>query len=398
MRSRAPRRAPVNPSRLREVLAYFGMLGVLGFGGPVAHIAMMERGAVNERGWLSRPRFLDALAATNLVPGPNSTEMAIHIGYQRAGLAGAVGSGLAFILPAFVMMLGLSWAYFEQEATPAVDDFFYGIKPAVVAVIAATAYRLFLSGVSEPRRLAAGEADLRLLAIFAASLAVGLAFPGLEVAVLLAAGVVGFLLYGPPLRPRPGAFVLLPLLGVSALAWEPGRLLDLFWLCLRTGGLLFGGGYVMIPLLEGPVVDGFGWLTREQFLAGVALGQSTPGPIVITATFVGYGAAGLAGAAVATFAIFLPSFFFAVLTSRFIAAFGEVAWLRAALKGIGAAVVATILAATIRLAESAFVDAATVVIGAVVAYASLRTRVHSALLLLGGGIVGLWAGWMAGIR
>ena len=299
--------APEPASRLREVLGYFGTLGVIGFGGPVAHVAMMERSAVHERGWITRQRFLDALAATNLIPGPNSTEMAIHLGYLRAGVAGAVGSGLSFILPAFFMMLGLSWAYFRYETSPAVGDFFYGIKPAVVALILVTAYRLFLTGVGAPRSFVARTGDWRLLAIFAVGLGLSLAYPGLEVAVLLAAGLTGLLIYGPQLRAPTASLAFVPLLAVPLLAWHPGVLLDLGWLCLRTGGLLFGGGYVTIPLIEGPVVDHFGWLTREQFLAGVALGQSTPGPIVITATFVGYGAAGLSGAVVATVAIFTPA-------------------------------------------------------------------------------------------
>jgi len=380
------------PSRLREVIAYFGALGVIGFGGPNAHIAMMQRDAVERRGWLSGERFLHALAATNLVPGPNSTEMAIHLGYLRAGAAGAIFGGLAFILPAFVMMLGLSWLYFENATTPAVADLFYGVQPVVVALLVVTAYRLFLTGVGEPKRFLGRQGDWHLALIFAASLALVVAFPGYEIAVLIGAGVIGFLLYGPALRLTSPSLALVPLLGVSAFAWEPGTLLDLFWLCLRTGGLLFGGGYVMIPLLEDPVVGHFGWLTREQFLAGVAVGQTTPGPIVITATFVGYGAAGLAGAAVATFAIFLPSFFFAVLTSRFIAAFGEVAWLRAALKGIGAAVVGTLFAVSVRLGESAFVDAATVAVGIAAALALLRFRLHGALLVAIGGAAGLAIG------
>jgi chromate transporter len=381
--------SPDGGSRLREVLAYFTTLGVVGFGGPVAHIAMMERTAVQERGWVTHRRYLDAIAATNLVPGPNSTEVAIHLAYLRAGLPGAVLGGLAFILPAFFMLLALSWAYFEYETVPEVGDFFYGIKPAVVALILVTAYRLFLTGVGKPAELLSGVADRRLLLLFAAALVISALEPGWEVAVLLGAGVIGLLLYGPPLRLKPGANLLLPLLAVAPLAWEPAVLVDLAWLFLRTGALLFGGGYVMIPLLEGPVVEQYGWLTREQFLDGVALGQSTPGPIVITATFIGYGAAGFAGAAVATTAIFLPAFFFSVLASRFITAFGEAAWLRAFLKGIGAAVVGTILGATLRLAESAFVDVLTVAIGVAVIVLLLRTKLHSALLLLAGGAVGL---------
>ncbi len=377
--------------RLREVVAYFGRLGVVGFGGPMAHIAMMERAVVEERGWLDRPRFLDALGATNLVPGPNSTEMAIHIGHRRAGIPGGVGAGLAFILPAFAMMLGLSWAYFQYGTRPALADAFYGMKPAVIALILATAYRLFVGGIGEPRRLMSRQADLRPLAIFAAAFGLGVGFPGFEVAVLVGAGLVGLVLFGPPLTGRPRVLGL-AVLAVPVLAWEPDALVDLFLVCLRTGGLLFGGGYVMIPLLQGPVVDHFAWLTRQQFLDGVALGQTTPGPIVITATFIGYGAGGLAGAAVATLGIFLPAFVFAILASRFITSFGEAPHVRAALKGIGAAVVGTILAATVRLADSAFVDVWAVAVGVIALAVLLRWRAHSAVLIAGAALAGVILG------
>jgi len=263
--------------RLREVVAYFGRLGVVGFGGPMAHIAMMERGVVEERRWLDRPRFLDALGATNLVPGPNSTEMAIHIGYRRAGIPGAVGAGLAFIVPAFAMMLALSWGYFEYGTRPALADAFYGMKPAVIALILVTAHRLFVGGIGDPGRLMSRQADLRPLAIFAAAFGLGVGFPGFEVAVLGCAGLVGLLLFGPPPTARPRALSL-AVLAVPVLAWKPDVVVDLFLVCLRTGGLLFGGGYVMIPLLQGPVVDHFGWLTRQQFLDGVALGRPRRAP------------------------------------------------------------------------------------------------------------------------
>ena len=380
-------------SRLREVIGFYARLGFVGFGGPMAHVAMMEREVVEKRAWLSRERFLDALAATNLVPGPNSTEMAVHIGYLRAGLPGAIGSGSAFVLPAFVMMLGLSWAYFHWETTPALGDLFYGVKPAVIALILVTAYRLFRAGVGDWRQFRSGAGDWKLAAIFVASGGLAYAFPGYELAVLLVAGVIGIVLYGPPPRPRPRSVAVVALLTASpALAWDPSTLLDLFLLCLRTGGLLFGGGYVMIPLLQDAVVDRFGWLSKDQFLDGVALGQSTPGPIVITATFIGYGAAGLAGAAVATVAIFLPAFFFAVLTSKFIRVFGEVPPVRAALKGIGAAVVGTILAATARLAESAFPDAWAVAIALAAGLALARLRLSSAPLMAAVAVSGLALG------
>jgi chromate transporter len=343
---------------------------------------MMERDAVERRGWLSRQRFLDALAATNLVPGPNSTELAIQFGQVRAGLAGAVASGVAFIAPAFLLMLALSWAYARWQTVPAMEDVFYGIKPAVIALILVTSFRLFRGSVS----------DWKLGAIFAASGALVYFLPGWEMAVLLGAGLAGLVLYGPAPRPPPRSLAVVPLLGASAFAWEPRTLADLFWLCLRTGGLLFGGGYVMIPLLEHDVVERFGWMTREQFLDGVALGQSTPGPIVITATFIGYQAAGLPGALAATIAIFLPAFVFAILVGRFLEALAGSAALRAALKGIGAGVVGTILAVTARLGRSAVVDGWTVAIGLIALLALLRWRLHSAPLIGGAALAGLATG------
>jgi chromate transporter len=377
----APDAAPASTSHLREVTSFFTTLGIVGFGGPMAHIAMMERDAVDRRGWVSRERFTDALAATNLVPGPNSTEMAIHLGQVRAGLAGAIAGGIAFITPAVLLMIVLSWAYVRWQTVPAVEDIFYGIKPAVIALIFVTAYRLFRGSVG----------DWKLGAIFVASGALAFFFAGWEIAILLGAGLLGILLYGPALK-IPGRLAVLPLIGVSAFAWEPGTLADLFWLCLRTGSLLFGGGYVMIPLLEHDVVDTFGWMSREEFLDGVALGQSTPGPIVVTATFIGYQAAGLPGALVATFAIFLPAFVFAILVGRFLTAFANAPLLRAALKGIGAAVVGTILATTFRLSRDAFVDGWTVAIGVVALILLLRWRVHSAPLMGAAALAGLAIG------
>lgn len=374
-------------SRLREVVSLFGFLGFIGFGGPLAHIAMMEREVVEKRRWLSPARFVDALSATNLVPGPNSTEMAIHIGDVRAGIGGAIASGVAFIAPAFALMLLLSWAYFRWQTVPAVDDVFYGIKPAVIALIAVTSYRLFRGSVI----------DGKLAVIFVASGALVYAFRGAEIFVLLGAGVVGIILYEPKLASRWSRFgaVALPIAAVPAFVWDPGTLVDLALLCLRTGGLLFGGGYVIIPLLEHEVVDTFGWMTREEFLDGVALGQSTPGPIVVTATFVGYGAAGFLGATVATVAVFLPSFVFAIIASRLLTAFAQASLLRAALKGIGAAVVGTILAVTAHLARGAIVDGWTAAIGIMALAALVVLRPNSAYVIGGAALAGLAIG---GIR
>ena len=379
----AGREAPRD--RLGELLAVFGRLGVLGFGGPMAHLALLEREVVTRRGWLSRQRFLDALAATNLVPGPNSTEMAIHVGYARAGVAGGLLSGVAFILPAFGLMLGLSWAYFRWSDVAAVGDLFYGVKPAVIAVVTLAALRLGRAAL----------ADWKLAAILAASGALAYAYSGWEPVILLAAGFLGIGLYAPP-RPSSSHLALaLPVAlaaGVPALAWRPDALVDLTLLFLRAGGLLFGGGYVMIPLIEHDVVDRLGWMTRQQFLDGVALGQATPGPIVITATFVGYKAAGLPGAAAATAAVFAPAFFFAMLLGRMLDTLRRSRLAQAFLKGIGAAVVGTILAVTAHLAREAFVDGWTIALGLGALAALLLGRADPVAVIVGGGLAGLALG------
>jgi chromate transporter len=316
----------------------------------------MEEEVVNRRKWVDRQAFLDALAATNLVPGPNSTEMAIHIGYLRAGQLGGLVAGLLFILPAFLLMLTLSWAYVAYGSIPQVGALFYGLKPAVLAVILAATYRLARSAIT----------DARLSVLAFVALAVTLLFPGYEVAVLAAAGLAGLLMYGPASQSgstlRGFAAPFLAVTPFSLLA-TPNALLGLAWVFLKAGALLFGGGYVMIPLLEPDVVDRYGWLTRQQFLDGVALGQSTPGPIVITSTFIGYLAAGVPGALVATVAIFLPAFVFVLLlTGPFTTWVSKAPRQRAFLKGVNAAVVGAILAAVTGLSASALVDVPTVLI------------------------------------
>ena len=339
--------------RLGELLGLFLRLGTFGFGGPNAHIAIMEEEAVRRRRWLSREHFVDILAVTNMLPGPNSTEMGIHLGYLRAGLPGAVLSGLAFILPAFFLLLGLSWAYFEHGTLLRVDALFYGVKPAAIAIILITVYRTGSAAISD-----GWQAGL-----FGAGLALTLLFPSVEPITLLLAGLAGILIYATPnpFRGFPAAAILLTT-APPLLSWQGETLIDLSLLFLRTGGLLFGGGYVMIPLIEHDVVERFGWMSRQEFLAGVALGQATPGPIIITATFVGYKAAGLAGAAVATAAIFVPSFVISVTVARFVSSLRQWPLARAFLRGVGPAVVGAILAAAIILAREALTDALTVLL------------------------------------
>lgn len=338
----------------------FGRLGIVGFGGPTAHIAMLEDEVVERRRWIPRSEFVDALAATNIIPGPNSTEMAIHVGYRRAGWLGGLVAGVSFIAPAFVLMIMLSWAYFRWSDVAGVADVFDGIAPAVIAVLTVTLWRLFKSSVK----------DVAQLAIMAIAGAFAYAYTSWEPVILIAAGIAGIALYGGPraypklplLSIAPWPLLLVAPVAAAFFAWEPGTLVDLATLFLRAGGLLFGGGYVLIPLIEGDVVGRYGWLTREQFLDGVALGQVTPGPIVITSTFVGYGAAGLPGAIVATVAAFSPSFVFAIAAGSFLDRMRSWTMATAFLKGVAPAVVGSIAAVGAKLGRDAITDAWTAAI------------------------------------
>jgi chromate transporter len=345
-------------SQLPELLRLFGRLGVVGFGGPTAHIALMEDEVVTRRDWLEHETFVEAFAATNVIPGPSSTEMAIYIGHRRGGVAGALVAGMSFIFPAFVMMLILSWAYFRWNGVASVADVFDGLKPAVIAILAVTLWRLFRSSVK----------DVPQLVIMVGVGALAYAFTAWEPLFLLAAGVVGI-----PLYLRPASYPKIPFLSVAAwplilaaaFSWHPHELGDLALSFLRAGGLLFGGGYVLIPLIQDSVTKQHAWLTRKQFLDGVALGQATPGPIVITATFVGYAAAGVLGAIVATVCVFAPSFVFAIGASNFLQQVRSWKLATAFLRGVSPAVVGSIAAVSVQLSRSAITDGWTAAIGVI---------------------------------
>ncbi len=358
-----------------EAARLFLRLGTLGFGGPTAHIALMDEECVRRRGWLDRQHFLEMLALTNLIPGPNSTEMAIHIGYLRGGRLVGLLTGITFIMPAFLLMLALSWAYTEYAVdSDSLQALLDGVKPAVLAVIAVSAYRLGRGAV-----VGWLTAALGLI-----SLAVTVTVPEVEIAVLVAAGLVTWIGWR---RPALSGSTMLfgPL--VAPFTLQGVELLALLATFLVAGGALFGGGYVLIPLIE-PVVVERGWLTHEAFLDGVALGQATPGPITITAAFVGYAVSGVIGATLATAAVFAPAFVFVLFG---IAPFGErmraSEGLRAFLGGVSAAVVGAIAGAVVTLAGDAIPEPwlAAVLAGSLLA---LLRGVNPALVIAVGGAVG----------
>jgi len=365
---------------LVEVIAVFGKLGLIGFGGPAAHIALMDDEVVRKRGWLNRDYFLDMLAATNLVPGPNSTEMAIHVGYLRAGLPGLIAGGVAFILPAMIIVLAIAWAYVRYGALPQVDAVLYGIKPVIIAVVAQATYRLGHSALTDWKLVA-----LSVVAFLAAAAGAD------TVGVMLAAGVIGVLLYAPPAWLRLGMPALVGwglLFQVSSPASD-NRLVGLVTFFLKVGALLFGSGYVLIAFIEKEVVGGLGWLTPQQLVDAIAVGQMTPGPVLTTATFIGYLIAGVPGALVSTLAIFLPSFLIVVALSRWMPRLRASRTVAAFLRGVNAAVVAVMLLALVSLARAALVDVWTWLIGLAGLALLLRTHLDSTGLLVGGATLGL---------
>ncbi|HEY9763068.1 MAG TPA: chromate efflux transporter [Trichocoleus sp.] len=395
--------------RLRELVQVFTKLGTIGFGGPQAHIAMQNDEAVVRRSWLTPDQFTDGLAVCEMLPGPASTQMGIYIGYVRAGQVGALVAGLAFITPAFLIVLFLSWAYFKFQTVPQLAALFFGVSPVMIAIILGFCWKL------APKAIQDGLGGAIALVIFSLSL-----WGNLNVLLLfILAGLIGLWLYGPR-RPRglppqilSGAFVPLAI-GNSFLAavspavlslsgfWGAERIGTFFWpllsFFLKVGTLIFGGGLVIIPLLEFEVVERLGWLTHTEFLNGVAIGQLSPGPVVLTAAFVGYKVAGVLGALVATIGIFVPSFAFIMAGAPLLLKLRQNAWIKSFLKGVKPAVLGAIAAATVPLGRSAFLQPTLLLTGLAVLICLIalvgliRFKLPTWQLVLGGAASGLLLG------
>lgn len=362
----------------------FLKLGAISFGGPAAHIALMEQEVVRKRGWLDRDHFLDLLAATNLVPGPNATEMAIHIGYVRAGWLGLLVAGTAFIIPAFLISLGLSWVYVRFGTLPEGKALFYGINPVIMAIILVATFRLGKTALKGKLQIILG-----VLALLAALLGVN------EVLILLGAGMAGILLYTTPKWLHKNTtmmvFPWVPLLYSFSKnwAWFDDRLVQLGLFFLKVGALIFGSGMVLFAFIQRDVVNNYGWLTQQQLIDAIAVGQMTPGPVLSSATFIGFLVSGWQGAVVATIAVFLPSFIIIILIGPIIPRLRKSPTAQAFLKGVNAGVVALILAVSLTLFKSAIIDVWTILILIVGLFVLLRFKVDSFWLVLGGALIGL---------
>ncbi|MGC1245335.1 MAG: chromate efflux transporter [Spirulinaceae cyanobacterium] len=386
-----------NP-RLRELATLFLKLGIIGFGGPAAHIAMMEEEVVSRRQWLTRSQFLDLVGATNLIPGPNSTEMAIHVGYLYAGLSGLVVAGICFIFPAVTITAILAWLYQEFGTLPQLAPLLYGIKPAVLAVILGALWRLGNKAVKSYQLLLIGLGVVPLLLL------------GLnEIVALLIGGVVGGiwlqLTAGKKQPPNStveivigslttGTIIKAVAAQVDSLVTPPLWQLGLFF--LKVGSVLFGSGYVLIAFLEGEVVNKYHWLSGQQLLDAIAIGQFTPGPVLSTSTFIGYLILGVPGAIVATLGIFLPSFIFVIILNPLITKLRQSPWTSAFLDAVNVSSVALMVVVTLKLIQATLIqptanfpiDLVAVGIAAIATIVLLRFKLNAAWLVLGGAVIG----------
>jgi chromate transporter len=381
--------------RLKELAWLFFKLGTIGFGGPAAHIAMMEDEVVRRRGWLTREQFIDLVGATNLIPGPNSTEMAIHIGHSRAGFPGLLVAGASFILPASLIVTACAWAYVRFGGLPQVDGILYGVKPVIIAIVLQALAGLGRAAVKTPSLAVAGIA------------AAAFSFLGVnELLLLFAAGLLIAAIQAVAAKPRLGsstgiAVAFAPPASTSAAVGAgvaagaataitlPFGLWPMFLFFLKVGSVLYGSGYVLLAFLRAGLVERWHWLSETQLLDAVAAGQITPGPVFTTATFIGYVLGGAPGAVVATVGIFLPAFLFVAISGPLVPRIRRSPLAGAFLDGVNVASLALMAVVTWRLGAVALVDWLTVLLALISAVLLFRFKLNSAWLVGFGTLVGL---------
>ncbi len=375
-------------SSIKEITLLFLKLGSTAFGGPAAHIAMMESEVVRKRKWMDHQHFLDLIGATNLIPGPNSSEMAMHCGHERGGYKGLLAAGAAFILPAVIITMLFAWLYSKYGTLPRAEQFIYGIKPAVVGIILYALYGLGKKAFKNNLLIALGAITL------------GVTFVGVgEITALFACGFAGVAIYlfktknikgdrlfqFAPIAFTPSLKYLFPIAvgGVASLS-----VMKIFWIFLKVGALLYGSGYVLFSFLDSELVTA-GLLTREQLMDAVAVGQFTPGPILSAATFVGWQLYGFPGAVAATLGIFLPSFLFVSLLNPLIPKMRKSAIVSAFMDAINVGSVAVIMAVVISMGIDAIVDWRSILILLISIFVAFKfNKLNSAFIVIGGSLLG----------
>jgi chromate transporter len=366
-------------NKLLEVASVFFRLGCIAFGGPAAHIAMMEEEIVNKRQWMDRQHFLDLIGATNLIPGPNSTEMTMHCGHERAGVPGLFVAGFCFIFPAVVITGVFAWLYTEYGQLPEVESFIFGIKPAVLAIIAGAVLKL---GKKALKGIELGI--LGAIVLVAAMMGVN------EVMALLGAGVLGAVYFSTKEKViDKGAsgvgLLMVPFTSTTVLKITT---LKVFWTFLKVGAVLYGSGYVLFAYLDAELVAQ-GWLTRQQLIDAVAVGQFTPGPVLSTATFIGYQLNGPYGALAATAGIFLPSFIFVLILNPLITKMRKSKVLGHFLNSVNVSAVAIMLAVLFEMGKDTLTNWPAVVIAVLgVVFTFGPKKLSSVWIVLGGAVLG----------
>jgi chromate transporter len=364
--------------RLGDVAKLALKLGLTAFGGPAAHIAMLHDEVVNRREWLTEEHFLDLLGATNLIPGPNSTEMVIHVGHVRAGWRGLIVAGALFILPAAAIVLAFAWLYVQYGATPGAEWLLYGIKPVVIAVILQAIWSL---GKTAVKGRLLGAVGLVVLVFYLLGFNELLLLAGAGLLVMLARNLGR---WGPPRMPPASLLSGLPVLVCQTPETSLSIIAQMFLVFLKIGAVLYGSGYVLLAFLQSDFVERLGWITTQQLLDAVAVGQFTPGPVFTTATFIGYVVGGWAGAAVATVGIFLPSFILVAAVNPLVPRLRQSPWAGALLDGVNAASLGLMAGVTVDLGRAAIIDSFTALLAVSSAVLLLRFRVNTTWLILGG--------------
>jgi chromate transporter len=381
--------------RLKELAQVFLRLGAIAFGGPAAHIAMMDDEVVKRRRWLSRENLLDLIGVTNLLPGPNSTELAIHIGYERAGWAGLLVAGSCFILPAMILVWLLAIVYVRYQTVPQVEWLLYGIKPVIMAIVLQALWKLGRKAAKDTPTTVAGI------------MAIAAYFAGFnEILLLMSIAIVVMLiknwqngdrttngLYLLPLSPMLGQLGLGGVTTAVSIGW-----VSVFWFFLKIGSVLYGSGYVLLVFLQRDLVERNHWLTSQQLLDAVAIGQVTPGPVLTTATFVGYLLAGNAGAIAGTFGIFLPAFVLVGIVNPWVRTLRQSPWTGGFLDGVNAASLGLMVGVTYTLGRAAIVDWLTIIVAVFSAIAVFQFKINSGWLVIAGGAIAVilhLLGWIS---
>ena len=371
---------------LKEVALVFLKLGFITFGGPAAHIALFEDEVISKRKWMTHQHFIDLIGATNLIPGPNSTEMAIHCGYHRAGIPGLIIAGLCFTFPAVLITGIFAYIYVEYGSLPEVKPFLYGIKPAVIIIILNAVYKLGSKTIK----------GFKLIAIAVSIVIIN--FLGVnEIFSILAGGIFGALfIYLSEKKSQLNSFSAISILSIFALTpilneieKHETTLTQLFLTCLKIGTVWFGSGYILVAYFDSEFVQGLNWLTRQELLDAIAVGQFTPGPFLSSATFIGYQIAGLSGAILATIGIMIPSFIFVLMLNPLIPRLRNSNFLSKFLDAVNVSAIAVMFVVGIKLGAEVLIDWSTIVIALLSAAAFLTIKkLNSAYIILGGAVLG----------